>query len=110
MNKVRITVLETTFNEKLAQAYGVEGLGRCPFLREGQVFHADYAKPEGFCDEAWKAIYQYAFALAHGVGKTGELFYHGDWIKRPNLAILSCNDGLRPVIFKVEGTSEPALP
>lgn len=37
-------------------------------MREGQVFYADYAKPEGFCDEAWKAIYQYVFALAHGSG------------------------------------------
>ena len=38
-----------------------------------------YAKPEGFCDEAWKAIYQYVFALAHGAKK--EVFYFGDWIK-----------------------------
>jgi hypothetical protein len=52
MNKVRITVLETTFNEKLAAEYGVDGLGRCPFLKEGDVFYADYAKPEGFCEEA----------------------------------------------------------
>ena len=40
---------------------------------------ADYAKPEGFCDEAWKAVYQYAFALAHGAGEG--LFYYGDWIR-----------------------------
>lgn len=64
------------------------------------------AKPEGFCDEAWKAIYQYVFALAHGDGKT--LFYHGDWIAKPNVAICSCNDGLRPVIMKLEGTDEEA--
>ncbi len=57
----------------------------------------DYAKPEGFCDEAWKAIYQYAFALSHGAEK--ELFYYGDWIRKPGVAICSCNDGLRPVIL-----------
>ena len=51
----------------LAAEYGAEGLGPCPMLREGQVFYADYAKPDGLCDEAWKAIYQYVFALAHGV-------------------------------------------
>jgi len=34
--------------------------------KEGEIFYADYAKPEDFCDEAWKAVYQYAFALAHG--------------------------------------------
>ena len=37
----------------------------------GQVFYADYAKPADFCDEAWKAIYQYVFALAHGAGSDG---------------------------------------
>ena len=73
-------------------------------LREGQVFYADYAKPDGFCDEAWKAIYQYVFALAHGSGQ----FYYGDWIEKPGVAICSCNDGLRPVIFKVERTDEEA--
>ena len=47
MNKVKITVLKTMLNEDLAQEYGVEGLGACPMLKEGQVFYADYAKPEG---------------------------------------------------------------
>lgn len=75
-------------------------------MQKGQVFYADYAKPEGFCDEAWKAIYQYVFALAHGAEK--ELFYYGDWIKKPGVAICSCNDGLRPVIMKLETTDEEA--
>ena len=104
MNRVKITVLKTTLNEDLATQYGVEGLKACPMLTEGQVFYADYAKPEGFCDEAWKAIYQYVFALAHGAG--AELFYYGDWIRKPGVAICCCNDGLRPVIFKLEATSE----
>jgi uncharacterized repeat protein (TIGR04076 family) len=49
-------------DEELAKEYGVPGLAapaRC--CRAGQVFYADYAKPEGLCDEAWKAIYQYVF-------------------------------------------------
>ena len=44
------------------------------------------------------------FALAHGAGKS--LFYYGDWIKKPGVAIVSCNDGLRPVIMKLEATDE----
>ena len=104
MIKVKITVLRKTFIKDLAEEYGAEGLGPCPMLREGQVFYADYAKPEGLCDEAWKAIYQYVFALAHGAGK--ELFYYGDWIRKPGVAVCSCNDGLRPVIFKLEATDE----
>ena len=106
MKKVKITVLKTTLDEELAAEYGAEGLGPCPMLREGQVFYADYAKPDGLCDEAWKAIYQYVFALAHGAGEG--LFYYGDWIRRPGVAICSCNDGLRPVIFKLETTEEEA--
>ena len=106
MNQVRITVLKTTLDRELALEYGVEGLTACPMLKEGQVFCADYAKPDGLCDEAWKAIYQYVFALAHGAGN--ELFYYGDWIRTPGVAICSCNDGLRPVIFKLEATDREA--
>lgn len=83
INKVRITVLKTTFDQALAAEYGANGLTACPMLQEGQVFYADYAKPAGLCDEAWKAIYQYAFALSHGAGET--LFYYGDWISKPAL-------------------------
>ncbi|MDR1133266.1 MAG: TIGR04076 family protein [Synergistaceae bacterium] len=104
MKKVKITVLKTTFDEELAKEYGADGLGECPMLEAGQEFYADYAKPEGFCDEAWKAIYQYAFALSHGAG--GGVFYFGDWIRKPGVAICSCNDGLRPVIFKLEATDK----
>ncbi len=106
MKKVKITVLKTTFDKELAEEYGAEGLGPCPMMKAGQVFYADYSRPEGFCDEAWKAIYQYVFALAHGADK--ELFYFGDWIRKPGVAICSCNDGLRPVIFKLEATDEQA--
>ena len=48
MNRVKITVLRRTLQEDLAAQYGVQGLGKCPMLREGQVFYADYAKPGGF--------------------------------------------------------------
>lgn len=102
MKKVKITVLKKTLNKELAEEYGVNGLTACPMMKEGQEFYADYAKPDGLCDEAWKAIYQYVFALAHGSGNN--VFYYGDWIRKPGIAICSCNDGLRPVIFKLEST------
>lgn len=108
MKKVKITVLKTTLDKELADEYGIPGLAACPMMKEGQVFYADYAKPDGFCDEAWKAVYQYAFALAHGAGAENEPFYYGDWIRKPGIAICSCNDGLRPVIFKLEATDEEA--
>ncbi|MDL2229837.1 TIGR04076 family protein, partial [Treponema sp. OttesenSCG-928-L16] len=91
---------------ELAREYGAEGLKACPMHAVGQTYYADYAKPDGFCDEAWKAIYQYVFALSHGAGKG--VFYYGDWIRKPGVAVCSCNDGLRPVIFKIEATGEEA--
>ena len=106
MKKVKITILKTTLQKDLANEYGIEDLSTCPLMSEGEVFYADYAKPDRFCDEAWKAIYQYVFALAHGVD---ELFYYSDWIKTPGVAIVSCNDGLRPVIMKLESTDIEAV-
>ncbi len=54
MKKVKITVLKTTLDEQLAREYGAEGLAACPMLKEGQVFYADYAKPEGFATRLGK--------------------------------------------------------
>jgi uncharacterized repeat protein (TIGR04076 family) len=51
MKKCKLTILKTTLQEDLAKEYGVPNLSICPLMKEGQVFYADYAKPEGFCDE-----------------------------------------------------------
>lgn len=105
MKKSRLTILKTTLNEELASEYGIKGLSTCPLMKEDQVFISDYSKPEGFCDEAWKAIYQYVFALCNGA----DGWYFDDWIdtkKHPGTAIVSCNDGLRPVIIKIERIEE----
>lgn len=52
MNKVKITVLKTTLDKELAAEYGAEGLTACPMMKKGQVFYADYTKPQGLCNEA----------------------------------------------------------
>ena len=104
MKKVKITVLRATFNEDLALEYGMPGLKPCSVMKQGQVFYAAHAKPDGFCDGAWRTIYQYVFALANGARS----FYYNDWIRQPGVAIACCNDGLRPVFFKLEATDEEA--
>ena len=71
MKKVKITILKTTLQEDLAAEYGVDGLSTCPLMKEGEVYYADYAKPDGFCDEAWKAIYQYVLHLPMALRKSG---------------------------------------
>ena len=51
MKKVKITILKTTLDKELASEYGIDGLTACPMMKVGDVFYADYAKPQGFCDE-----------------------------------------------------------
>lgn len=67
-------------------------------LMEGQVFIAEgWQKPENFCDSAWDSLSPFVLALSHG----GENFYDG-WMKNRKSAMLSCNDGFRPVSFYIE--------
>ena len=103
MKKVKITVLRATFNEDLALEYGMPGLKPCSVMKQGQVFYAAHAKPDGFCDSAWQTLSPFALALSHGA----EGFYDG-WMKNPRSAMLSCNDGFRPVSFLVEALDEDA--
>jgi len=99
MKKVKITILKRTTMDDLINEYGGAGLGICDFHKEGQVYYCNngWRKPDGLCDNAWKAMMEYVMTLAHG----GSNFYNG-WLNDPNIAIISCNDGLRPVIFKIE--------
>ena len=53
-----------------------------------------------------KTTFDEELAREYGAGEG--LFYYGDWIRKPGVAICSCNDGLRPVIFKIERTDEVA--
>lgn len=48
MNKVKITVLKTTFDKELAERYGAAGIGACPMLKEGQVFYASSQNRRAF--------------------------------------------------------------
>ena len=106
LRKCRITVLKTTFDPELSAEYGADGFGPCPKFRPGQTFMTDYQRPDGFCEEAWNAMHQYAFALAHYGGD--RLFFNNKWIRQPGVAVCSCNDGLRPVIFKIEAVNADA--
>jgi len=96
--RVKITVIKTSIFEDIVKQYGPEGFGTCPVHKEGEVFYTGFGKPDGFCDEAWKAIYQFVFSLWSG----GDEFYFGDWLTVPGVAIGCCNDGLRPVVFRIE--------
>ena len=67
-------------------------------LQEGQVFVSHDAKrPDGLCESAWESLRPFVEQLAAGGGN----FFDG-WMKDPASAMLSCNDGFRPVSFLVE--------
>lgn len=73
-------------------------------LREGQVFVANgWRRPEGLCQSAWESMSPFVLALSHG----GEDLYEG-WMKDRRSAMISCNDGFRPVSFLIEALEEAA--
>lgn len=73
-------------------------------MREGDVFIANgWQRPEGFCQSAWDSLSPFVMALSHGGGD----FYDG-WMKNPHSAMISCNDGFRPVSFLIEALDEQA--
>ncbi|MCL2498527.1 MAG: TIGR04076 family protein [Symbiobacteriaceae bacterium] len=98
MKDIKITVLETVFLEELAQEYAQPTLGPCTRHPKGSEYISPGGRmPEGFCEEAWAAIGRYAFALAHGAPG-----FWPNWMKLPGMTINTCNDGVRPVVFKLE--------
>lgn len=62
----------------------------------GEVYYADFAKLEGFCDEAWRTIYRHVFAPCHMDDKT---LLYGNWLQTSGVSINNCNDGIRTAVF-----------
>ena len=103
MKKVRITVMRISQYPDLMEKYENPIEHACDLV-EGQTFLANgWQKPRGFCDSAWDSISAFVMTLAHG----GENIYDG-WMKNPKSAMLSCNDGFRPVSFLLEALDEDA--
>ena len=97
MKKIRITVMKKVCHADLIQTYENPIEHACD-MEEGQVFVAEgWRKPEGFCDSAWETVSPFVMTLAHG----GEDIYDG-WMKNKKSAMISCNDGFRPVSFLIE--------
>lgn len=103
MKKCRITVMRTASYADLSEKYENPIEHACD-MREGQVFIANgWERPEGFCLSAWESMSPFVMTLAHG----GSDFYDG-WMKNKKSAMISCNDGFRPVSFLIEALDEDA--
>ena len=103
MKKVKITVMKTARYDDLIEKYENPIEHACD-MKVGQTFLAvGRNKPEGFCDSAWESISAFVMTLSQGGGN----FYDG-WMKNEKSAMISCNDGFRPVSFLLEATEEEA--
>ena len=97
MKTVKITVMKMVRHEELMALYENPIEHACD-MQVGQVFYSyNGEKPDGMCDSAWESMRSFAEALAKGEGN----FYDG-WMKNPYSAMISCNDGFRPVSFLLE--------
>ena len=97
MEKCRITVVKMAQYDDLIEKYENPIEHTCD-LKMGDTFiSVDGKKPEGFCDSAWESMEKFVEELAKGGGN----FFDG-WMKNEKSAMISCNDGFRPVSFYIE--------
>lgn len=105
-HKCKITVLRREFYQDLADEYLSDpNVGKCALFHDGQEFVVDgqgfWRMMNGeFCAEAWDCISRYVYAALQG----GSIMK--GWTKNENTMITCCNDGTRPVIFKLERIDE----
>lgn len=97
MKKIRITVMRKACYRDLMERYENPIEHACD-IEEGQVFISENGnKPQELCESAWQSMLPFVMVLAHGGGN----FYDG-WMKNEHSAMISCNDGFRPVSFLLE--------
>ena len=97
MKKVKITAIRKTEYPDLMAQYENPIEHTCD-VETGMVWISENGeKPENFCNSAWESMAFFVRTLAEG----GGTFYDG-WMKNPFSAMISCNDGFRPVSFYLE--------
>ena len=102
----KITVLRKECYADLQREYLADpASGPCPVFEVGQEFVLERNSQRDdfmhmldgkFCAEAWDAISRYVYAALQG----GAIMR--GWTNDEKVMIACCNDGTRPVIFKIE--------
>ncbi len=101
MKRIKITALRQTVYTDLMEQYENPMENACE-IRPGQVFYSENGqRPDGLCLSAWGSMESFVGELARGGGN----FFDG-WMKDPHTALVSCNDGFRPVSFLLEVAPE----
>lgn len=97
MKDVKITAVRKFEHKDLIDAYENPIEHACD-VQVGDVYVSKGGEmPEGMCESAWGSVKQFVLELANGGGN----FFDG-WMKNPHSAMISCNDGFRPVSFYIE--------
>jgi uncharacterized repeat protein (TIGR04076 family) len=105
-HRCKITVLKLELYNDLQEQYLANPKsGKCPFFYEGQEFMVEnedffHMLNGKFCSEAWDSISRYVYAALQG----GSIMR--GWTSDEKIMIACCNDGTRPVIFKLERIDE----
>lgn len=101
MKNVKITAIRKACYPDLMAKFENPIAHTCD-VEEGMVWISENGeKPKNFCDSAWDSICAFVKTLASGGGN----FFDG-WMKNPYSAMISCNDGFRPVSFYLETINE----
>ena len=97
MKTIKITAVKQTEYPDLMRQYENPIEHACN-IKTGDIFISyNSQKPENLCDSAWESMEKFVKALAEGGGN----FFDG-WMKNKYSAMISCNDGFRPVSFYIE--------
>lgn len=100
MKKVTITAVRKACYPDLIEKYENPIEHPCD-VQEGMTWVSiDGERPEGFCQSAWESMEYFVRELSNGGGN----FFDG-WMKNPYSAMISCNDGFRPVSFYLEAVT-----
>jgi len=104
--KCKITVIKKECYEDLQQTYLLNPKsGPCGIFEVGQEWIVDqvgfwHMMDGKFCGEAWDAISRYVYTATQG----GSIMSR--WTNDEKIMIACCNDGTRPVVFKLERIDE----
>ena len=101
MKNVRITVMKRAVHDDLIEKYENPIEHACDMVTGSVFVSVKGEKPDGLCSEAWSCMKKFARELADGGGN----FFDG-WMKNEKSAMISCNDGFRPVSFLLEAEED----
>lgn len=97
MKKVKITAVKQVVHSDLIEKYENPIEHTCDIKIGEEFISVDGKRPQNLCESAWESMKEFVITLANGGGN----FYDG-WMKNPFSAMISCNDGFRPVSFLIE--------